>query len=65
MARRHYLISMMALMLLMVWGCGKGCRSLQSQVVNATGQPVATVKPKGIRFTKAQNGVITDSVTGL
>ena len=63
MARRHHL-SVMALILLMVWGCGK-CRSLQSQVVNATGQPVAKVKPKGIRFTKAQNSVITDSVTGL
>jgi hypothetical protein len=63
MALRHHL-SIMALILLMVWGCGKG-RSLQSQVVNATGQPVAKVKPMGIRFTKARNGVITDSVTGL
>ena len=63
MARRYHL-SMMALILVMVWGCGKGL-SLQGQIVNATGQPVAKVKPKGIRFTKAQNSVITDSVTGL
>lgn len=63
MARRHH-ISIMALILLMVWGCGKG-RSLQGQVVNATGQPVAKVKSEGNRFTKAQNGVIIDSVTGL
>ena len=63
MERRHRL-SMMALILLMVWGCGKSS-SLQGQVVNGTGQPLVKVKPKEIRFTKAKNDVITDSVTGL
>ena len=60
MERRHRL-SMMALILLMVWGCGKSS-SMQGQAVNGTGQPMAK---KEIRFTKAKNGVITDSVTGL
>ena len=51
-----YRLSMMALILLVVWGCGKSS-SLQGQVVQGQGQPV--------RFTKANNGVITDSITGL
>ncbi len=36
--------------------------SLESQVVVGKGQPMAETQ---IRFTKANNGVITDSVTGL
>lgn len=54
MAQWHRL-SMMALILLVVWGCAKSS-SLEGQVVDGQGQP---------RFTKAQNGVITDRVTGL
>jgi hypothetical protein len=50
---------MMALILMVVWGCAKGS-SLEGQ-----GQPMAEVKPRQMRFTKANNGVITDSVTGL
>jgi hypothetical protein len=53
---RWYRLSMMALILLVVWGFGKSS-SLEAQVVDGKGQP--------IRFTKANNGVITDSVTGL
>ncbi|MDP2952518.1 MAG: DUF1566 domain-containing protein [Chloroflexota bacterium] len=53
---RWYRWSMMALILLVVWGCAKSS-SLEAQVVDGKGQP--------IRFTKANNGVITDSVTGL
>ncbi len=56
---RWYRWSMMALILLVVWGCAKSS-SLEGQ-----GQPMAEVKPRQIRFTKANNGVITDSVTGL
>jgi hypothetical protein len=55
---------MMALILLVVWGCGKSS-SLEGQVVDGMGQPMAKVQPMQIRFTKAHNGVITDSVTGL
>ena len=50
-----YRLSMMALILLVVWGCAKSS-SLEGQVVDGQGQP---------RFTKAENGVITDSLTGL
>jgi hypothetical protein len=49
---RWYRLSMMALILLVVWGCGKG-------------QTVTEVNPVQPRFTKADNGVITDRVTGL
>lgn len=52
---RWYRLSMMALMLLVVWGCGKSSW-LAGQVVDGKGQP---------RFTKAGNGVITDNATGL
>ena len=52
---RWYRLSLVALMLLVVWGCGKS-GSLTGQVVDGQGQP---------RFTKAENGVITDSATGL
>ncbi len=61
---RWYRLSMIALILLVVWGCGKSS-SLEGQVVDGKGQPMAEVKPMQIRFTKANNGVITDSVTGL
>ena len=54
-----YRLSMMTLILLMVWGCAAGS-SLPGQ-----GQPMAEVKQTQPRFTKADNGVITDSVTGL
>lgn len=56
---RWYRWSMMALILLVLWGCAKSS-SLEGQ-----GQPMAEVNPLQIRFTKANNGVITDSVTGL
>jgi hypothetical protein len=52
---RWYRLSIMALVLLVVWGCVKSS-SLEGQVVDGNGQP---------RFTRANNGVITDSVTGL
>lgn len=55
---RWYRLSMMALILLVVWGCSTSS-SLQGQ-----SQPME-VKPAQPRFTKASNGVITDSVTGL
>ena len=48
-------LSLMALILLVVWGFGKSC-SLEAQVVDGKSQP---------RFTKAENGVITDRDTGL
>ena len=59
-----YRLSMMALILLVVWGCGKGS-SLEGRVADGQGQAMAEVKPTQVRFTKADNGVITDSVTGL
>jgi hypothetical protein len=46
---------MMALILLVVWGFGQSS-PLEAQVVEGQGQP---------RFSKANNGVITDRVTGL
>ena len=46
---------LMALILLMVWGCSQSS-SLQGQMVQGEGQP---------RFTKTENGVITDSATAL
>jgi hypothetical protein len=49
---RWYRLSLMALAVLLVWGCGKA----------QTMTPVNPVQP---RFTKADNGVITDHVTGL
>jgi hypothetical protein len=52
---RWYRLSMMALILLVVWGFGQNS-SLEAQVLDGKGQP---------RFTKAQNGVITDHNTGL
>jgi hypothetical protein len=52
-------LSLMPLILLAVWGCAAST-SLQGQ-----GQPVAEAKPAQPRFTKAGNGVITDSLTGL
>ena len=58
MAQR-YRLSMMALILLVVWGCAKSS-SLEGQ-----GQPMAEVNPLQTRFTRANNGVITDSLTGL
>ena len=47
---RWYRLGLMALILLVVWGCGTSS-SLQAQVVDGKSQP---------RFTKADNGVITD-----
>ena len=59
-----YRWSMTALILLVVWCCAKSS-SLQGQGVEGQGQPMAEVKPIQNRFTKANNGVITDSITGL
>ena len=50
-----YRLSMMALILLVVWGCAKSS-SLEGQVVDGQGQP---------RFTKAENGVITTASLDL
>ena len=52
---RWYHLSLMALILLVVWGCSQSS-SLVAQEKDGQGQP---------RFTKAENGVITDHVTGL
>ena len=52
---RWYRLSLMALILLMVWGFGMS-DCLEAQMVDTKSQP---------RFTKADNGVITDSLTGL
>jgi Protein of unknown function (DUF1566) len=52
---RWYRLSMMAVILLVVWGFGMS-NSLEAQVVDAKSQP---------RFTKAGNGVISDRLTGL
>jgi hypothetical protein len=52
---RWYRLSLMALILLVVWGCAKSS-SLEGREMDGKGQP---------RFTKAENGVITDRVTGL
>jgi hypothetical protein len=51
MAHWHRL-GMMTLILLVVWGCGKG-------------QTMTEVNPVQPRFTKAGNKVVTDRVTGL
>jgi hypothetical protein len=59
-----YRWSIMVLILLVVWGCGKSS-SLQGQVVEGQGQPMVEVKPMQNRFTKANNGVITGSITAL
>ena len=45
---RWYRLGLMALILLVVWGCGTGP------------EPMAEVNPVQPRFTKADNGVITD-----
>ncbi len=55
MARWYYNLSRMALILLVVGGCARSS-SLEGQVAPGKGQP---------RFTKAENGVITDHQTGL
>ncbi len=49
-------LSLMALIVLGFWGVCQSS-SLEAQVGDGKGQPM--------RFTKASNGVITDSVTGL
>ena len=56
---RWYRLSMMPLILLVVWGCATST-SPQGQ-----GQPAAVVAPIQPRFTKADNGVITDSAPVL
>jgi hypothetical protein len=59
-----YRLSMMALMVLVVWGCSKKS-ALEGQKVDGQGQTVAAAEPLPKRFTKADNGVITDRVSGL
>jgi hypothetical protein len=61
---RWYRLSMTVLILLMVWGCGRNS-SLQGRTVDGKGQSLAEVNPQPVRFTKADNGVISDRVTGL
>ncbi|MFA4904203.1 MAG: DUF1566 domain-containing protein [Desulfobaccales bacterium] len=53
---RWFRLSMMVSVLLVVWGFGQSS-SVEAQVADGKGQPM--------RFTKAANGVISDSVTGL
>jgi hypothetical protein len=53
---RWFRLSLLPLILLVVWGLGMSS-SLEAQVLDGKSQP--------IRFTKADNGVITDRVTGL
>jgi hypothetical protein len=53
---RWHRLSLLPLILLVVWGLGMSS-SLEAQVLDGKSQP--------IRFTKADNGVITDRVTGL
>ena len=62
--RRWYRLSIMPLILLVVWGCGKGS-SGEGQVLDGMEQSMAGAKPVQMRFTKAMDGVITDNVTGL
>jgi hypothetical protein len=52
---RWYRLSLVASILLVLWGFATSS-SLEAQVVDGKGQP---------RFTKAENGVITDHTTGL
>jgi hypothetical protein len=52
---RWYRLGMLAVILMVLWGFA-GISSLEAQVVDGKSQP---------RFTKANNGVITDHVTGL
>jgi Protein of unknown function (DUF1566) len=52
---RCYRLSIMALIVVVMWGFGQSS-PLEAQMVEGKGQP---------RFTKAQNSVITDHVTGL
>ena len=61
---RCHRLGMMALILLVVWGCGQNS-SLPGRAGDGPGQPLAEVHPTPIRFTKTDNGVITDRVTGL
>lgn len=51
-------LGLISLIFLGLWGCGPGS-SVHGQAVDGQGQTVAA------RFTKADNGVITDRVTGL
>lgn len=57
---RWFRWSPLALMVLLVWVCGSS-GALEAQV----GPTTAQGNPTPGRFTKAQDGVITDSVTGL
>lgn len=50
--KRWYRLSMMVLVFLIVWGRGYSQLSAED-------------KPKHLRFSKAANGIISDSVTGL
>jgi Protein of unknown function (DUF1566) len=56
---RWYRLSLMTLILLVVWGCAT------SSSLEGGGQPMAEGQPSQQRFTKAENGVITDHTTGL
>jgi hypothetical protein len=56
---RWYRLSLMPLILLVVWGCAT-ITSPQGQ-----DQPPAVVAPIQLRFTKADNGVISDRDTSL
>jgi hypothetical protein len=51
-------------MFLAVWVCGQSS-ALEAQVVEGMGPAAANVKTMPARFTKGQDGVITDRVTGL
>jgi Protein of unknown function (DUF1566) len=59
-----YRWSPLALMLLVVWGGAKSS-ALEGQVGEGMGPTTAKTRTMQGRFTQAQGGVITDSVTGL
>lgn len=63
MARRS-LPGILALMLLLAWGCAQG-GSLESRAGEGLKQAGSQVAAPSGRFTKAPNGVITDTDTGL
>jgi len=55
---------MLALIVLVFWEYGE-TGSVQAQAASGNEQSAAGIKPGQARFTKANNGVITDTITGL
>jgi hypothetical protein len=61
---RWYRLGPLALALLVVWVCGLNS-ALEAQVAEGMGPTTAKVKTTQRRFTRSQDGVIADRVTGL